>query len=74
LVVGAGGFVYKQTTDDKLNGAIVANNKGQAFAVGPSIKYDGRKGFFIAAKWWREFGVRNRAEGGGLNIKMSVPF
>lgn len=42
--VGAGGYLYQQLTDDKLNGAAVRNSKSRGFAIGPSIKYDNGKG------------------------------
>jgi len=73
-VAGVGGYVYRQTTDDKLNGAAVADAKGSAAGFGPSIKYDGGKGFFITAKYQKDFSVKNRAEGNGLKVKFSIPF
>ncbi|MBB4845049.1 hypothetical protein HNP55_003595 [Paucibacter oligotrophus] len=73
-VAGVGGYVYRQITADKLEGASVAESKGQAMGFGPSIKYDNGKGFFITAKWQQDFNVRNRAEGGGLRLKFSIPF
>lgn len=72
--VGAGGYAYQQTTSDKQAGKEVPNNRGRAFALGPSIKYDNGKGWFITAKLEKEFSVRNRAEGGGLKIKAVLPF
>jgi hypothetical protein len=74
FVAGVGGHVYKQTTDDELGGATVGGNRGRAFAIGPSIKYDNGKGWFLTAKYANEYKVKNRARGGGLNIKLSVPF
>ena len=49
--LGAGGYAYQQLNDGKLNGATVSNNKGRAFAIGPSIKYDSGKGWFVTAKY-----------------------
>ena len=49
--LGAGGYAYQQLNDDKLTGATVSNNKGRAFAIGPSIKYDSGKGWFVTAKY-----------------------
>lgn len=72
--VGIGGFVYRQMTDDQQNGATVAGNKGKAYAIGPSIKYDGGKGWFFTAKYERESGVVNRAEGSSFKIKALLPF
>ncbi|WP_114968252.1 SphA family protein [Rhodoferax ferrireducens] len=72
--VGVGGFIYKQTTDDQQNGATVANNKGRAYAIGPSVKYDSGKGWFLTAKLEQESGVVNRAEGSSFKIKALLPF
>ncbi|MFD2272340.1 transporter [Undibacterium arcticum] len=52
--VGAGGYYYQQTTDDQLNGANIPNSKGRAFAIGPSVKYDSGKGWFVTAKWQKK--------------------
>ncbi len=72
-VVGAGGYAYTQTTDDKRNGLAVADNRGRAFAFGPSLKYDNGKGFFVTLKYQREMGVRNRAEGSAFWLKATIP-
>lgn len=72
--VGVGGFVYQQMTDDQQNGATVAGNKGRASAIGPSIKYDSGKSWFLTAKFEKEFGVVNRAEGSIFRIKALLPF
>jgi hypothetical protein len=72
-VVGVGGYLYQQVTDDKQAGATVANNKGRAFAIGPSIKYDSGKGWFVTLKYQTETGVRNRAAGDALWLKIAFP-
>ena len=72
-VVGVGGYLYQQVTDDKQAGATVANNKGRAFAIGPSIKYDSGKGWFVTIKYQTETGVRNRAAGDALWLKAAFP-
>lgn len=73
-VVGVGGYIYQQTTDDRQNGERVENNKGHALAIGPSIKYTNRKGWFITAKWQQESNVRNRAEGDAYWLKLTMPY
>jgi hypothetical protein len=73
-VLGVGGYIYEQTTDDSLNGNTVANNKGRAFALGPSIRYDSGKGWFVTAKFQQESNVANRAEGQAFWLKAVVPF
>jgi hypothetical protein len=73
-VLGAGGFAMRQLSDDTSAGASVPDSKGAAFAIGPSLKYDDGKGWFITAKWTREMSVRNRPEGSALWIKTILPF
>ena len=73
-VLGAGGFAMRQFTDDTQAGVTLPDSKGSAFAIGPSLKYDNGKGWFITAKWQREMSVRNRPEGSALWIKTILPF
>ena len=73
-VVGLGGYVYQQTTDDRQYGETIENNKGHALAIGPSIKYASQKGWFLTAKWEQESDVRNRAQGDAYWLKLGVPF
>ncbi|MBC7681716.1 MAG: transporter [Ferruginibacter sp.] len=70
---GVGGYVYQQLTDDKSAGTSVANNKGRAFALGPSVKYDSGTGWFATVKWQAETAVRNRAQGQALWVKAVFP-
>lgn len=72
-VLGVGGYGLIQTTDDRSRGAVVPSNKARAFSIGPSLKYDSGKGWFITAKWEEEAYVRNRAKGSGLWIKAVFP-
>ena len=64
----------RQLSNDTNAGASVPDSKGSAFAIGPSLKYDNGKGWFITAKWQREMSVRNRPEGSALWIKTILPF
>ncbi|EXF92709.1 signal peptide protein [Pseudomonas fluorescens HK44] len=73
-VVGVGGYVYQQTTDDRQYGERIENNKGHALAIGPSIKYASSKGWYLTAKWQQETDVRNRAEGDAYWLKLAIPF
>lgn len=72
-VLGIGGYVYRQTTDDRQSGDRLEDNKGRAFAIGPAIKYSGSSGWFVTAKWQKESDVRNRPEGEAYWIKLTVP-
>lgn len=73
-VVGVGGYALWQTTDDRQNGQTVENNKGRSLAIGPSIKYTSKKGWFLTAKWQDETQVRNRPDGNAYWLKLSIPF
>jgi hypothetical protein len=72
-VLGVGGYMYQQTTDDKQNGERIEDNKGRAFAVGPSIKYTSPNKWFVTAKWQQETEVRNRAQGNAYWLKLVFP-
>lgn len=72
-ITGVGGYLYKQTTNDKRNGIVVPNKKGRAVGIGPSIAYHNGKGFLITAKLQRDYGVRNRARGNSFKMKLSIP-
>lgn len=71
---GVGGYVYRQLSNDKSQGATVQNNKGQAISIGPSVRYDSGKGWFVTAKYESEQSVRNRAEGQAFWLKAVTAF
>lgn len=73
-VVGVGGYVYEQLNNDKINGVSTPGTKASGFAIGPSIKYDNGKGWFITAKLQKETSAKNRPEGSALWIKAAIPF
>lgn len=73
-VLGVGGYLYQQISSDKQHGATVKGSKGRVFAIGPSIKYDSGKGWFLTAKYQVETEVRNRAEGEAFWVKAVFPF
>ena len=72
--VGVGGYAYQQLNNDKLNGATVPDNKGRAIAIGPSIKFDSGRGWFVTAKYQTEGSVRNRPDGAAFWLKAVFPF
>ena len=72
-VLGLGGYLYRQVTDDRQSGEHVEDSKGRAFAIGPSIKYSSASGWFLTAKWQEESDVRNRPEGSAYWLKLTVP-
>lgn len=73
-VLGVGGYAMRQLSNDTRAGASLPGSKGEAFAIGPSLKYDNGTGWFITAKLQRETAVKNRPEGNALWIKTIIPF
>ena len=73
-VLGLGGYVRQQFSDDKLNGVTVAGNRARAFAIGPSLAYNNGKGWFVTAKWQAESAVRNTTLGSAFWLKTVIPF
>ncbi|MGJ7916174.1 transporter [Massilia sp. LXY-6] len=74
-VLGAGGYLYRQVSDDHVGGTDVAGgNRGRAFALGPVVKYQSKNGWFLTAKYENQYDVRNRADGGAFWVKTIVPF
>ena len=73
-VVGVGGNIYQQLSEDKNHGQSVPGSKGRAYSAGTNLKYDSGKGWFITAKLAKEFSVRSRSEGTQFWIKTTIPF
>ena len=73
FTAGVGGYYYQQVTSDVQAGATLANSKGKTFAIGPSVKYDSGKGWFVTLKWQKETTVQNRAQGNALWLKAVFP-
>ena len=73
-VLGVGGYVYRQFSDDKAGGVALPGSRGRSQSIGPSVRYANGKGWLITAKVEKEFGVRNRAQGSQFWLKTTVPF
>ena len=71
---GVGGHLRQQFNDDVQNGLTVANYRASSFSIGPSVKYDNGKGWFITAKLQQEVSVKNTTQGSALWIKSTIPF
>lgn len=71
--VGVSGYLYQQISDDEVNGERLDDNRGRALAIGPSLRYDSGKGWFVNAKYSAETSVRNRAEGQAFWVKAVFP-
>lgn len=70
--VGLSGYYLKQLTDDKQGGVKVGTdgNRGQVFAIGPSIKYETAKHSHLIFQWQHESNVENRFKGDKLWFKL----
>jgi hypothetical protein len=73
--LGLGGYFYKQITDDEVNGTKVGTDgfKGQAFALGPQVKYD-YKNMSFTLKYQKEMAVENKPEGDKFWLKFVYAF
>lgn len=73
LQIGLSGYVYRQISDDRVNGQPVAGgNRGQALAAGPFVRYSPSRNWGVTLKWQHEAQVRNRAAGDRLFLQMAV--
>ncbi|MGY2224071.1 SphA family protein [Pseudomonas gingeri] len=78
--VGVSGYYYKQTTDDHVSDRATQDVidsldglKGQAFALGPAIRYNAGPAQIIAT-WQHEFESEYRPQGERLWLKFIIPF
>lgn len=70
---GVSGYLYKQVSDDSQNGqTIVGGNRGQAFAIGPFLRYWPNNDWGITFKWQPETGVKNRASGNRVFLQFAL--
>jgi hypothetical protein len=73
LSVGLNGYVFQQTSDDRLNNASVpGGERGRAFAAGPQIKLHVGEVALIL-KYQKEMFVQNRAAGNSFWLMMGIP-
>lgn len=73
-VVGVGGYLYRQWSDDQVGGVAVAGSRGRSQSIGPSVRYANGKGWLITAKVEKELSVRNRAQGSQFWLRTTFPF
>lgn len=73
--VGVSGYYLKQVTDDKQGGIQVGadGNRGQVFAIGPSVKYETVSHSNLVFQWQRELNAENRFQGHKLWFKLIMP-
>lgn len=79
LKLGAAGYFYTQTSDDKVSDAgaqatidALRGFRGKVFAAGPSISYQVGKAQIIGT-WQHEFHAEYRPQGERLWLKMVLP-
>ncbi len=73
LRVGLSGYAYFQTTDDEIDGKDVENQRGRAYALGPTVMINYKR-LSLIAKSQFEFGVKNRPKGNNVWIKLIYAF
>ncbi|WP_084679595.1 SphA family protein [Curvibacter lanceolatus] len=71
--LGVGGYVKQQVALDKQVGVALANSKTSGVAIGPNVKYDSGKGWFVTVKWQNESNVKNGTQGNALWLKAVFP-
>ncbi|HWR90032.1 MAG TPA: transporter [Dissulfurispiraceae bacterium] len=73
--LGIGGYFYKQTTNDEIDGRKVEPDgfMGRVFAIGPQVKYD-YKNMAFTLKYQKELDVKNRPEGDKFWFKFMYAF
>jgi hypothetical protein len=76
LSFGINGYLYRQTTDDRLQGEAVNGNgnRGSVNALGPYVMYRFTKDFALVAKMQDEFDARNKAQGTRFWLQARLPF
>jgi hypothetical protein len=73
LMLGVGGYVVKQFTDDSLHDVVFADGfRQQGIGIGPQITYGTAAGAF-AFKWQKEFATQNRPSGERYWFQFQVP-
>jgi hypothetical protein len=70
---GVGGYFRQQLSSDEAGGVKLANSKTSALAIGPAIKFDSGRGWFVTAKWQKEIDVENGAKGNAVWLKAVFP-
>lgn len=71
---GLSGYYLKQVTDDEQYGRTVGDgNRGEVFAIGPSIKYQTKGGTHFIGQWQHESSVENRFQGNKYWFKLIMP-
>ena len=74
VAVGVNGFLYKQTTDDKLADlAFNGGNRGRDLGIGPEVRFNLITHGGFAVKYLRDTMVENRAPTNAFWFQLAVP-
>jgi hypothetical protein len=75
VAVGLSGYVYRQTSDDTVNGMAVNGNGnlGRVNAIGPSMSYNFTPKFAVIAKVQQEFSAKNKPQGTRIWLQAKMP-
>lgn len=74
--IGLAGYHYQQVTGDGGAGAVLGDFKGRVTALGPVLTYSFNLGALpVSTEWkyFREFDAKNRVEGDGGFLNISIP-
>lgn len=74
LLVGVNGYIYRQTTDDEVNGVAVKGSKGRVNALVPFASFRFNPNFSLTLRIQSEFGARNRPQGTRFWAMALCPF
>lgn len=69
LWIGPNAYFLSQITDGRVNGVSLPNSPERVAAIGPGMVWNKQKWFFYANEY-QEFGVRNRATGHKLVLRV----
>jgi hypothetical protein len=83
--LGLQGYLFRQTSDDELNGQPTSatngglrgtgiGNRGSVNAIGPFLSHVVSPGFVLVAKYQQEFKVKNRGEFSRFWLQALLPF
>lgn len=74
VALGLNGYFYKQTTDDRQNGAVVGGGlRGRDFAIGPELRFRLGPHSGFALKYQRDTWVQNRPRGNAFWFQIGIP-
>lgn len=74
--IGLAGYHYQQVTGDSGPGAVIGDFKGRVTALGPVLTYSFKLGKLPVSTEWKyfhEFDTKNRVEGDGGFLNVSIP-